>query len=233
MKNCILFLAIGLASAAAGAPQDDPDEESESPASPASATVAPRNYYGNIARRLGDMLPKFHVLQRRLDDEMSQRAWTNLVTFYDFDHSVFLKSDLDAFAVREKTLDDEIRAGDVSFGFEVYNLYVERLRERIDFATNLLLKTEWDVSVDESYRVKRKDAPWPATRAEAEEHWRKRMKNEVLVSRISRELDEEEARKKKERRAGEKDDGKSEKEKEIEKDKHKPTYTSDLDLIKS
>ena len=208
MKDCILILAIGLASAAAGAPQDGPDEESETPAPrPASAAVVPRNYYGNIARRLGDMLPKFHVLQRRLDDEMSQRAWTNLVTFYDFDHSVFLKSDLDAFAVREKSLDDEIRAGDVSFGFEVYNLYVERLRERIDFATNLLLNAEWDFSVDESYRVKRKDAPWPATRAEAEEHWRKRMKNEVLVSRISRELDEEEARKKKERRAEEKEKG--------------------------
>ena len=154
MKDCILILAIGLASAAAGAPQDGPDEESETPAPrPASAAVVPRNYYGNIARRLGDMLPKFHVLQRRLDDEMSQRAWTNLVTFYDFDHSVFLKSDLDAFAVREKSLDDEIRAGDVSFGFEVYNLYVERLRERIDFATNLLLNAEWDFSVDESYRV--------------------------------------------------------------------------------
>ena len=192
MKDCILILAIGLASAAAGAPQDDdPDAESESPARPASAAVAPRNYYGNIARRLGDMLPKFHVLQRRLDDEMSQRAWTNLVTFYDFDHSVFLKSDLDRFAQREKSLDDEIRAGDVSFGYDVYNFYVERLRERIDFATNLLAKAEWDFSVDEAYRIRRKDAPWPATRAEAEEHWRKRMKNEVLATRISRELDEE------------------------------------------
>ena len=195
MKNCTLLLAIGLAAAAA-AQDGDPGTAFQHSARPVRVAVEPRNYYGNIARRLGDMLPKFHVLQRRLDDEMSQRAWTNLVTFYDFDHSVFLKSDLDRFALREKSLDDEIRAGDVSFGFEVYNLYVERLHERVDFATNLLSKAEWDFSVDETYRVKRKDAPWPATRAEAEEHWRKRMKNEVLASMISRELDAEEAKKK-------------------------------------
>ena len=173
----------------------------------ADAAVEPRNYYGNVAKRLGDMLPKFHVLQQRFNDDMSQRAWTNLVTFYDFDHSVFLQSDLDRFATREKSLDDEIRAGDVSFGFDVYNLYVERLRERVDFATNLLAKAEWDFSVDESYRVKRKDAPWPKTREEAEDHWRKRMKNEVLATRIARELDAEEADRKKAKNAGKKSEG--------------------------
>ena len=169
--------------------------------SAAGATVEPRNYYGNVAKRLGDMLPKFHVLQHRLNDEVSQRAWTNLVTFYDFDHSVFLRSDLDRLAAREKTLDDEIRAGDVSFGFDVYDLYVKRLHERIDFATNLLASAEWDFSVDETYRIKRKDAPWPSSREEAEDHWRRRMKNEVLVMRLSRELDAADEARRKEARA--------------------------------
>jgi carboxyl-terminal processing protease len=160
---------------------------------PSSAAVEPQRYYGKIARRLGDMLPKYHVSQRPLDDEISRRAWTNLVTYYDFDHSVFLQSDLDRFARRLTTIDDEVRAGDVSFGFEVYNLYVERLRERMDFATNLLKAAKWDFSRDESYRIRRKDAPWPKTHAEAEEHWRRRMKNEVLVQLVNRKLDEEEA----------------------------------------
>lgn len=155
----------------------------------ALSALEPKNYHGRIARRLGDMLPKYHVSQHTLDDEISRRAWTNLVTYYDFDHSVFLKSDLDRFAGRLTRLDDEIRSGDAGFGFDVYNLYVERLKERIDFATNLLAKGGWDFSSNETYRVRRKDAPWPATRAEAEEHWRKRMKNEVLMQLVGRELD--------------------------------------------
>ncbi len=155
----------------------------------ANAAVEPRHYYGNLARRLGDMLPKFHVLQQELNDEISQRAWTNLVTFYDFDHSIFLKSDLDKLATHLKTIDDELRAGDVSFGFDVYNLYVQRLNERIRFATNSLVKGCWDFTTNEMYRVRRKDAPWPETTADAEEYWRKRIKNEVLVATINHELD--------------------------------------------
>ena len=77
------------------------------------------------------MLPKYHVLQKKLDDDISRKAWTNLVTFYDFDHSVFLKSDLDELAKRENSLDDELHAGDPSVGCDVYNLYCRRLAERI------------------------------------------------------------------------------------------------------
>ena len=171
MKRCLTFGLSALLTAAA------------------AAAVAPRPYYGNVAKRLGDMLPKFHVLQRPMDDEISRRAWTNLVTFYDFDHSVFLKSDLDRLAAHQTTIDDELRAADVGFGFAVYNLYVERLLERVGFATNLVAAGGWDFSTNETYRIRRKDAPWPATPADAEEHWRKRIKNEVLAARVNHDLD--------------------------------------------
>lgn len=156
-----------------------------------AAKVEPLSYYGNIAQRLGYTLPKYHVLQQRLDDSISQRTWTNLVTFYDYDHSVFLKGDLDRLAAREKQLDNEILNGDVSFGYDVYNLFVERLRERMLYATNLLANTDWDFSSNETYRIKRKDAEWPETAAEADDYWRRRIKNEVLVALLNKELDAE------------------------------------------
>ena len=155
----------------------------------ASAGVQPRNYYGNVAKRLGDMLPRYHVLQQALNDEISQRAWTNLVTFYDYDHSVFLQSDLRKLAAHEKTIDDELRNADPSFGFEVYDLYVKRLHERVAFATNLLATACFSFETNETYRIRRKDAPWPETVVDAEEHWRKRIKNELLVRKANHDLD--------------------------------------------
>ena len=156
-----------------------------------SAAVEPLPYYGRIAQRLGNTLPKCHVLQQKLDDEISRRAWTNLVTFYDYDHSVFLKGDLARFAAHETRLDDEILSGDVSFGYDLNALYVERLGERMRFVTNLLASVDWDFSSNEVYRIRRKDADWPETTAEAEECWRLRIRNEVLVSLLNRELDAE------------------------------------------
>ncbi len=161
-----------------------------------AADVAPLEYYGEIAQRLTIMLPRRHVLQQPFDDVISRRAWTNLVTFYDFDRSVFLKSDLEKLATHELTLDNELKKGDVSFGYEIHALYCRRLTERIAFVTNLLATATWDFSSNETYRVKRKTAEWPATREEAEEHWRKRLKYEMLAQIVNRELDAESAREK-------------------------------------
>lgn len=176
-------------------PSEDP-EENDQETEVIVQKVSPRNYDERIASRFSDMLPKSHVSQMELNDEISRRAWTNLVSYYDFDHSVFLKSDLEALATRpgetegrDNALDDELKSGDVSFGYDVYNLYVHRLKERIDYATNLLMTAEWDFTSNETYRIRRKDAPWPETRADAEDHWRKRLKNEVLAMKIGRELD--------------------------------------------
>ena len=151
--------------------------------------VSPKAGYANVAKRFYGMLERYHVLQHPMDDAISRQAWTNLVTFYDYDHSVFLRSDLDLLSAHETTIDDELRAGDVSFGYDLYRLYCERLGERIDFATNLAQTAEWDFSSDETFTVKRRDSPWPETREEAEELWRRRIKNEVLVTIVNAELD--------------------------------------------
>ena len=163
--------------------------------------VQPQPYYGVVGQRLATMMTRYHVLQQPMDDDISQRAWTNLVTFYDYDHSVFLKSDLEKLAEHEKTIDNEIKGGDISFGFDIYRLYCERLRERIDFATNLLATTEFDFTSNETYRIRRKDAEWPASTEEANDHWRRRLKNEVLAQLLIKELDAEDAAARKARKA--------------------------------
>ena len=153
----------------------------------------PKKYYGKIAQRMAAMLPRYHVLQKPLNDEISRKAWTNLVSFYDFDHSVFLKSDLDSLAAHETTLDDEVKEGDISFGYKVHSLFCKRLKERIDFATNLVATTEFSFdNTNELYELKRENAPWPETREQAEERWRLKMKNDMLVQKIVRELDDAE-----------------------------------------
>lgn len=158
-----------------------------------SAAVVPRDYYGKIAKKAVATLAHDHVLHHPVDDELSARAWTNLVEQYDAAHCIFLQSDLDAFAAKRTRVDDELKAGDVSFGFAVYDVFTRRLAERVAYATNLLARGDFDFSVDESWDWDRKNAPWPTTRAEAEEVWRLRLKNEVLVQTLSRELDAEQA----------------------------------------
>ena len=214
VRNALLALVSAAALAAAAAETGSEGE------------IVPQDHYGFVARRLVNALERRHVLQQPCDDVVSQRAWTNLVTYYDASRMVFVRDDLERLKTHERTIDDELKAGDVSFGYEVYRLYCTRLKERIDFATNLLAKADWDFTKDETYRFKRDEADWPANREEAEEIWRKRMKNEVLGLVLARELDAEEAAaKKKDKESAkteEKDDG----------DAAKPKATPEESLIK-
>ena len=159
----------------------------------APGALAPQPYYGEVAQRVVKHLENKHVLRHPFDDEMSRRAWTNLVSNYDYSRMVFRKPDIERFAAMETKIDDALRSGDVSFVYDMHRLFLARIAERVDFVTNLLNKTEFDFSVDEDYQWKRKDAEWPATREEQDEIWRKRIKNEMLSIVLNRELDKEEA----------------------------------------
>ena len=170
-----------------------------------SVDVRPLPHYGRIGRKVIGILNRKHILAHPFDDEMSRKAWSNLVTQCDFSHSVFLQSDLDAWEPMQTQIDDALREGDVSFGFDVHRVFVKRLGERVAFVTNLLETQELDFSVQEDYLFKRDKAPWPTTTAEAEDIWRKRIKNEMLALMIGRELDaEDEAKGKKKKKDKEK-----------------------------
>lgn len=220
-KTAAAAVAAALAAAVAGARAEEAGKNGDG---------APPEYYGRIEMRVAGMLQRYHVRQKPFGESQFSQTWSNLVSYYDFDHSVFLQSDLDALAERRETLRSEITNGDVSFGFDIYHLFKKRLKERLDYATNLLAKGEWDFSKEEFYRVKRKDAPWPATVDEAQDHWRRRMKNELLAITLSREIDaEKEAAKKKN---GEAETGEGNEAKDAGKADSKPQDTPTESLIK-
>ena len=171
-----------------------------------SVDVRPLPHYGRIGRKVVGILNRKHILAHPFDDEMSRKAWSNLVTQCDYSHSVFLQSDLDAWEPMQTQIDDALREGDVSFGYDVHRVFVKRLGERVAFVTNLLEKQEFDFSSEEVYLFKRDKAPWPTTTEEAEDIWRQRIKNEMLALMIGRELDAEDEAK-----------GKSKKKKDKEK----------------
>ena len=169
-----------------------------------SVDVRPLPHYGRIARKVVGILNRKHILSHPFDDAMSRKAWSNLVTQCDYSHSVFLQSDLDAWEPMQTGIDDALREGDVSFGYDVHRVFVKRLGERVAFVTNLLETQEFDFSVPEDYLFKRDKAPWPKTTAEAEELWRKRIKNEMLALMLGRELDAEDEANGKKKKKGKK-----------------------------
>ncbi len=147
-----------------------------------------------ISRTVAYSLPVFHLNQLPLDTGVATNAFDLFIDSLDPSRSYFLQSDIDAFQKEAPGLSKRLRKGDISFAKEVFDVLLERIENRTVFAEKTLEKG-FDTSVDESFQWDRKDAPWPKDKAEWDELWRKRLKNEYIARLVSKEVyaDEDEA----------------------------------------
>lgn len=145
-----------------------------------------REYYTRITATLARELPREHLSRREITDEIIQQTISNYLESLDFSHAYFLQADIERFEAFAPELHDMLLDGDNSFAFEVYELFKERVQNRTEYVEQIL-DEGFDFSVDETYRWKRREAPWSADERawSADERawnemWRKRIKNEYL-----------------------------------------------------
>lgn len=140
-----------------------------------------------MARLLANNLPLMHLNKVEWNDTLAGRALTNYIEALDFERVFFLASDIERFQAAVTNLDDQVKRGELNFALDVYAVYKERVANRVAFAESLL-DQPIDVSVDEEYDWKRKDAPWPADEAAWDDLWRKRIKHLYLSRVVADEL---------------------------------------------
>jgi carboxyl-terminal processing protease len=176
----LVTAALLLAAAVGGSVQ--PSTVSPAPVATAATLhtdIAPTERHRNIAKRVYENLEKAHYAQAPLDDHMSSEVFDQYLESLDGSRSNFLASDLAEFERLRLRLDDSIKSGALDPAFTIFARFRERNRERMTYAIGLLAK-EPDYSIDESFDFDREKSPWPASVAELNEIWRKRVKNDGL-----------------------------------------------------
>jgi len=124
-------------------------------------------------------LTKFHYKPMALDDAMSAQIFTRYLDSLDSDRLFFTQADVDRFGDYRTKLDDAIYDQDLTAPFAIFNLYEQRVGERVAYARALLPKG-FDFTVDETYQFDREKTPWAKNEAEVDDLWRKRIKNDWL-----------------------------------------------------
>lgn len=155
------------------------------PAVPAAEPVD-----AETAKIITQMIPSFHVSRKGVDDRISSMLLDSYLKDLDPAKLYFQQSDIDEFAPHRLTLDDELKAGNVQFGYDVFNRYKQRLATQLKKAHELI-DAPHDFTVDESMIIKGDDQPWARTQEEVDDRWRKRIKYDLLQFRLDNETDEE------------------------------------------
>ncbi len=150
----------------------------------AGPELAPLPRQSQAALLSAEVLTRYHYQRIPLDDAVSAKIFDNYLKSLDSEKMFFLQTDIDRFAGARTRLDDAILNEDLSIPFAIYNLYQQRITERIAYARSLLGK-DFDFGRKESYQYTRKNATWSKSIDEINDLWRRRVKNDWLRLKLA------------------------------------------------
>lgn len=137
-----------------------------------------------VTRELVDLIQNYHFKKVALNDSISSIIYDNYIKSLDAGRNYFLKSDIDDFSQYRFSFDDDLKAGDLSVPFYIFNVYIKRYNERIKFALSQV-NNPFDFTVDEQYTYDREKLPWFSSEEEANQLWTKRVKYDLLNLKLA------------------------------------------------
>ena len=146
---------------------------------PASPTATDRQ----IAQLVALLLPRDHLSRHPLDEEMSRRALKSFLKSLDPMKVYFTQADVDAFRLRQNELSEQVKRGDITFGYTVFKTFLARVDQRVALV-DLLLKQPQDFSADEEMIVNADATTYAKSDAEIGDKWRKRIKYDLLLLKV-------------------------------------------------
>lgn len=146
--------------------------------------IKPENHYQIENQFITSILTRYHFKEFEIDDSLSNMIFNRYLEALDNGKNYFLASDIESFNAQQFQLDDNLYKGDLQFYYDVFNVYLNRVNERMKFVDELLDK-EFDYSTDENYDYDRDKSEWAMNQAELNELWRKRLKNDALTYKLN------------------------------------------------
>ncbi len=153
------------------------------PLSPAYQ-LKPLSQQAQAAHLSAEILSKYHYKPIKLNDISSNKIFDNYLKSLDAEHIFFTQEDIDKFTFARTRLDNALLEEDLSIPFNIFNLYRERVTQRIQYAKSLL-KKPFNFEVKEQYQYVRENVPWEKSTEDLNELWRKRVKNDWLRLKVA------------------------------------------------
>jgi carboxyl-terminal processing protease len=151
------------------------------------ATIDSYPQLSETALELMEKLERRHYSKRKFDDELSSELLDSYLKSLDPSRSFLYQSDIDEFEAYRLLLDDHFSEGNLEAGFVIFNRYHQRIEERLNQLLAELpdMVASMDFSVDENLSLEPENRSWPSGKAEADDRWRKQIKNSVLSLKLA------------------------------------------------
>jgi carboxyl-terminal processing protease len=146
--------------------------------------LMPENQHKRSSQVITHILTSTHYQKRSIDDSLSSEMYDRFLEKLDYAKLYFLQSDIEFYNQYRYDFDEFVESGKISIAYDIFNLYQQRMKERLDYVFTRL-ETEFDYSIDEDILLDRSESPWAKAPTELDEIWRKRLKDSALRLNIA------------------------------------------------
>ncbi|WP_028025615.1 carboxy terminal-processing peptidase [Enterovibrio calviensis] len=134
--------------------------------------------------RITNSFEKSHYKQFTLDDDFSSQVFDRYLETLDFNRLFLTQVEVDALSKWRTNIDEQLRSGDTTAAYDIFNTSLKKRFERYQYALSLL-DNEITFDADEDMLIDRSEEPWAKNTDELNELWRKRVKNDALNLKLA------------------------------------------------
>lgn len=146
--------------------------------------IKPDEQQSLVTKEVVGLLENYNYKKPKLNDSISSIVFDRYIKALDPSRYYFLESDIKEFETNRYNLDDDFRIGDLSTPFYIFNVYLKRYNERVNYSISQI-KNKYDFNQNDTYVYDREKMPWAKSTAELNDIWKKRVKYELVNLKIA------------------------------------------------
>ncbi|WP_300458520.1 carboxy terminal-processing peptidase [Desulfobacula sp.] len=127
-------------------------------------------------------LEQYHYLEKNLDNAMSSMILDRYIKLLDPGKLLFTLEDMNQLKQSQFRLDDQLKRGNLNTGFEIFNLYMARSRERLTYISTLIADWEnvFDFSKNDVIILDHDLRQWKPNKQALYALWKNDLKNHII-----------------------------------------------------
>ena len=146
--------------------------------------IKPDEQQSLVCKELVGLIENYNYKKIKVNDSISSIVFDRYIKALDPSKYYFLASDIKEFEKYRTTLDDAFRIGDLSGPFYIFNVYLKRYNERINYSISQI-GNSFDFNQNDSYVYDREKMPWISSTTALDDVWKKRVKYELVNLKIA------------------------------------------------
>jgi carboxyl-terminal processing protease len=137
-----------------------------------------------VMKTVAGMVSSYNYKKVPLNDSISAIIYTEYLKKIDENHNYFTAGDVKEFEQYKTILDDDIKNGDLSHVFYIFNVFQKRYTEYVNFSIAQLSKSV-DFNKNETFTYDRENLSYAASDNELHALWAQRVKYDLLNLKLA------------------------------------------------